>query len=132
MGETHQLTELQLDVMRVLWDRGEATVADVHEALERDRGLAPTTVATLLSRLEKKGVLTHRTEGRQYVYRPLVSRDEVRRSMVAELTERVFQGDVADLVNHLLSAEEIETGDLERVRELIEAKERELEEGADG
>ena len=127
MSETHQLTDLQIAIMRVLWERGEATVAAIHEALLAERGLAPTTVATLLSRLEKRGVVKHRSASRQYVYYPAVSEHEVRRSMVSELTERLFDGDVAELVSHLLDAREISSGDLEKVKELIADHEARLE-----
>ncbi len=120
MSHDHHLSELQLAVMRALWRRGEASVAQVHEELEPERGLAPTTVATLLSRLEKRGLLTHRTDGRVYIYAPTVSEQEVRRSMVADLTARLFQGDAAALVSHLLSSREIAPGDRERVRALLE------------
>ena len=73
MHEPLELTELQLSIMRVLWARSEATVADVHAAIELERGLALTTVATIMSRLEKAGLITRRPEGRHYLYRPLVS-----------------------------------------------------------
>jgi BlaI family transcriptional regulator, penicillinase repressor len=119
-----ELTELQLAVMRVLWDRTEAPVADVHAALAPDRGLALTTVATILSRLEKAGLVGRRPEGRHFVYRALVSEEDVRRSMVSGLADRLFQGDVTALVSHLLSEAEIADGDLERVRQLILARQR--------
>ncbi len=125
MAPSIELSELQLAVMRVLWQRSRATVAEVQEALEPERGLALTTVATVLTRLEKARLVAHRPAGRHYVYRPLVSEEEVRRSMVSALAERLFEGDVAALVSHLVSAREIEPGDLARVRKLIEAKERE-------
>jgi BlaI family penicillinase repressor len=127
MTETHQLTDLQIGIMRVLWDRGEATVSDIHEALLPERGLAPTTVATLLSRLEKRGVVKHRSVARQYVYYPAISEHEVRRSMVSELTERLFDGDVAELVNHLLRARDMSAGDLEKVKDLIASHEARME-----
>ena len=79
------LGELQHAIMAVLWDRGEATTADVHEALRDDRGLALTTIATMLRKMEDKGVVLHRVDGRQFVYRAAVSEDQVRRSMVGEL-----------------------------------------------
>src|SRR5512143_1144068 len=66
--EIHQLTELQIGLLRVLWDRGEATVAEICDALRPSRALAPTTVATLLSRLERRGVVRHRTVSRQFIY----------------------------------------------------------------
>jgi BlaI family penicillinase repressor len=97
-----QLSDLQLGLLRILWDRKEATALDVHAAVvAQSRELAPTTVSTMLSRLEKKGLITHRVEGRQYIYRPLVSEPEVRRSMLARLTDYFFQGDVSALVSHL-------------------------------
>ncbi|HSR66542.1 MAG TPA: BlaI/MecI/CopY family transcriptional regulator [Acidobacteriota bacterium] len=120
-----QLSHLQIDLMRVLWERGEATVAEVHEAVQEHRPLALTTVATLLKRLEKGGVVGHRTEGRQFVYRPLVSEREIRRSMVADLIDHLFQGDSAALVGHLLTESEIEPGDLKQVRAIIEDAEDE-------
>lgn len=123
----HQLTDLQLDLMRVLWQRGEATASDVHDALRSDRDLAPTTVATLLRRLERRGVLTHRTEGRQYIYRPLVTERQVRRSMVGALTERLFDGDATELISYLVSSGEISPGDLDQLRRRIQDREREEE-----
>ena len=121
------LTDLQVDLLEVLWNRKEATVAEVQEALLGDRGLATSTVATLLSRLEKRGVVTHRADGRQYVYRAQVSREQVRDSMVSALTYRMFSGDVAELVSHLLTEAETSPGDLARVKQLIARKTEELE-----
>ena len=125
MEASHHLGDLQLAIMRVLWARGESTVADVHEALEPERGLALTTIATMLVKMEKKGVVDHRSEGRRFIYRPLVSEGQVRRSMVSDLTTQLFRGDVAALVNHLLSEHDIRPQELEQLRELIDAHERE-------
>lgn len=127
MPEIHQLTELQIGLLRVLWDRSEATVAEICDALRPARALAPTTVATLLSRLERRGIVRHRTVSRQFIYAAAVSENEVRQSMVSELTEQLFDGDVAELVSHLLSAREITSGDLEKVKELIADHESRLE-----
>jgi predicted transcriptional regulator len=124
MHSSAQLSDLQLAVMRVIWDRGEATVAEVHEVLHDQRGLATTTVATVLTRLEKRGVLCHRREGRQFVYEPTVSEEEVQRSMVSELADRVFRGDVTELVSHLLDGRDMSPGDLQRVRALFEERSR--------
>ena len=125
MTQENRLSDLQLAIMRVLWDQGEATVADVHGALLSQRGLAPTTIATVLSRLEKRGLVSHRSVGRQFVYRALVTQDAVRDSMVAELAELLFEGDVAQLMSHLLEVREIGPHDLARVKSLIEQRERE-------
>ena len=116
---TTSLTDLQLAIMRVLWDRAEATVLDVQNRLRPERDLAQTTIATLLSRLEKRGVIKHRLEGRQFVYRPLVTEQDVRRSMVSELTTLLFDGSSAALMTHLLRSREMNPGDLDRVKRMI-------------
>ncbi len=119
MSQSQQLGELQLAIMRVLWDQGEAAVTDVHAALKEERGLAFTTIATMLVKMEQKGVVGHRAEGRKFIYRPLVSENEVQRSMVGELTRRLFHGDVTALVSHLISEHEIDAGELARLKELL-------------
>ncbi len=120
MDEVAGLTGLQLSILDVLWAQGEATTLEVWEAVSRERSLALTTVATLLSRLERKGVLTHRQEGRQYVYRATVTRSEVRCSKVRELTENLFGGDPAELLGHLVRADDVDPGELERLRDMID------------
>jgi predicted transcriptional regulator len=113
------LSELQADVMRVLWQRGETSTADVAEALAASRGLAHTTVATLLTRLEKRGAVESRRDGRQLVYRARVSEDAVRRTMVSGLIDSIFGGDANALVAHLVSESEVAPGDLERIRRML-------------
>ncbi len=124
MSDIHQLTELQIALLRVLWERGQATVAEICEALRDERGLALTTVATLLSRLEKRGVVRHETRSRQYVYQALVTEADVRHSMVSELTEQLFGGDVTALMSHLVSTEEVSPGDLAQLRAIVERAEQ--------
>jgi BlaI family penicillinase repressor len=121
MGEPQPLTDLQLAILRVLWDRGSASAAEITDALRVTRGLAQQTIATVLSRLERRGIVRHETRQRQYIYTAMVSEPDVRRTMLAELTERVFDGDVAALVSQLLSAREMSPGDLARVKALIAA-----------
>jgi len=113
------LSDLQIAVVRVLWLRGETSVADVAKVLADERGLKHTTVATLLTRLEKRGVVGQRREGRQLMYRALVSESQVRRSMVGGLIGVLFGGDSRELVAHLLRESEIEPGDLERLRKRL-------------
>lgn len=115
------LSDLQLDVMRALW-RGEASVADVVTALADSRDLAHTTVATLLTRLEKRGVVAVRREGRQLLYSARVSESQVRRSMVSGLIQSLFRGDARALLAHLVSEDDVAPDDLERVRTLLEAE----------
>lgn len=121
MSEQHNFTALQLAILRVLWARGEATVVEIWEALHDERGLAQTTLATMLSRLEKRGAVAHRTSARQFVYRALITEDAARHSMVSEFTARLFEGDVSALVSHLLTAQDITPGDRERIRAMLDA-----------
>ncbi len=125
-GLPARLTGQQLAVLRVLWDRAEATVTDVQQALRAERPLAMTTIATLLSRLVKRGIVAYRVDGRQYIYRALLREEDARRHALVEVTERLFEGDIPTLVSQLLSSKEIRRGDLARVKALVEAKEREL------
>ena len=121
MPERHELTELQLAILHLLWDRGEATVAELWEALYEERGLAQTTVATLVTRLQRRGIVARRTRDRQFVYRATITEADVQHSMVNELTERLFAGDPAALVSHLISASDMSPGDLARVKRMIES-----------
>jgi BlaI family transcriptional regulator, penicillinase repressor len=118
--EPIELTELQITILRLLWSKGEASIAEIWEALHADRRLAQTTVATLVTRLERRGVVARRADQRQYLYRALVTEAEVQRSMVEELTDRLFEGDVTALVNHLLTSKDIAPGDLARLRTMID------------
>ena len=115
------LSDLQLDVMRVLW-RGETSVSDVAAELAVRRGLAHTTVATVLTRLAKRDLVAARRDGRQLVYRALVDESQVRRSMVGGLIQSLFRGDPQALLAHLVSEEEVAGGDLGKVQALLAGK----------
>ncbi len=113
------LSDLQLAVMRVFWQSREASTTEVVEALADSRALAHTTVSTLLTRLEKRGLLAVRREGRQLFYRARVTEDAVRRSMVGSLLGNLFGGDARALVAHLVREDEVGTADMERIRALL-------------
>lgn len=88
--------------MKVVWERREATVRDVYEALRERRRVAYTTVLTMMGVLERKGHLRRRAEGRSFAYAPTRSRARVLRSMVREFLDRVFGGRAEPLLVHLL------------------------------
>lgn len=132
-GEAMQrrLTDLQLAIMKVFWARGEATVADVHDELRRQRRITESTVATLLGRLEERGAVAHRQDGRRYVYFAAVREEDVRQSVVDDFAARVhglFAGDTAGLVSRLLSARDVKPEELAEVRDLVTRMQRELDE----
>jgi len=112
-----RLTALQLTVMQVLWSRDEASVTDVQREMT-GRRLALTTVATMLVRLEQRGLVSHRADGRQYVYRSRVSPADVRETVTRELLRNLFDGDVTAFVTQLLDSRKLtreEVADLQRL-----------------
>lgn len=125
MKRKRQLGDLQLAIMRVLWERGEAPAIEVHQALFEERGLAVTTIKTMLRKLEEYGCVEHRTNGRQFIYRPAIAEADVRNGMVGALVQRLFGGDSAALVNHLVRSGEIDPDDLEGLEEILSAKRKE-------
>lgn len=125
MSQKHQLGDLQLAIMRELWTRGEASVADVHAALAESRGLAPTTIATMLKKMEKKGVVRHRVVDRRFLYRPQVSEPDVIRAAVDEVAGRHFDGRITSLVTHLLNERDIDADELAELEAMIDAAKKE-------
>ncbi|MCZ0935728.1 MAG: BlaI/MecI/CopY family transcriptional regulator [Gemmatimonadota bacterium] len=122
MKRKRQLGDLQLAIMRVLWERGEAPAIEVHQALFEERRLAVTTIKTMLRKLEEYGCVEHRTKGRQFIYRPVIAEADVRRSMVADLVTRLFSGDSTALVNHLVRSGEIDPDDLDDLKAMVSSK----------
>jgi predicted transcriptional regulator len=117
------LTDLQLAVMKALWQVGEGTVADVLAAmLVEGRALAPTTVATLLRRLAKQGWVAHRRHGRRFLYRAKIHEKEAATGLLHRLVSAFFGGRVSALAAQLLEAEELSPEDLEAMRKLIRKK----------
>jgi len=120
----YRLHGRQMAIMRVLWKRGESTVAEVQNELEVERPLAYSTVATVLARMERKGLVAHRAEGRTFVYRAAVTEDGVGTSVLADLIETVFGGSPTAMVSHLLRSCEVDSRELRRIRQLVEQHER--------
>ena len=117
MGKRPTLHRAELEVMKIIWGKGEATVRDVWEVLYRRRGLAYTSVASIMRKLEEKGFLTHRVVGRSYVYRPLVGEEEVSKGMLRDLLDRLFEGSVEKLLMALAEVEDISEEELDRLIE---------------
>ena len=115
----HKLSDLQLAIMNVLWTEGAAATAEVHEKVNREKSLAYTTVATLLKRLEEKGVVSHKRDGRQFIYSAKIPRTAVRSQMLGGILKRLFQGDAVELVSHLVGNEDLSAADLERMQSLL-------------
>jgi BlaI family penicillinase repressor len=117
------LTPQELEIMKVIWRRGEATGRDVYEALLEHRKIAYTTVMTMMKVLETKGHLTKRREEPAHVYRPTRSKRVVVRSMVREFLDRVFDGSVQPLLVHLVEDRKLSEEQLdELVRKIRESE----------
>ena len=114
------LTEAELRLMEVLWDRGEATVGDVVEAFTLTQSLAYSTVLTTMRILEQKGYIRHRKEGRAFIYAPVVDRNTARLSAVRYLMSRFFNNSPESLVLNILENEQLDSRELQRLKDMIE------------
>jgi len=119
--KTYRLGDLQLRIMRVLWNVGPASVAQVQDRLEGDP-LAYTTVATMLRKMEDRGLVRHREHRRRFIYEAAVTAEDVTRSMADDLVDRLFEGSLADAVSHLLQTREVSPGELARLEQLIQER----------
>lgn len=117
------LTDAELRLMEVLWERGPATVGDVVAAVARRVPLAYSTVLTTLRILENKGYLEHVKEGRAFLYRPLVRRDQACETAVTHLLRRFFQGSPEQLMLNLVERRKLAPDELQRLRERIAKEE---------
>ena len=119
------LTEVELELMTILWRIGGGTVNDVLEALPATRPLAYTSVATILRILEQKGVLGTDKVGRGHRYLPLVAQDAYQAFALEQVVGKVFGGEPVALVRRLVDAAALSRGELSALKELLEAKEKE-------
>ncbi|MCK0068683.1 MULTISPECIES: BlaI/MecI/CopY family transcriptional regulator [Kordiimonas] len=119
MAGNIKLSEQQYQVVQALWSMGEGSARDVQAKLS-NLGLAHTTIGTILSRLEKREVLSSRTEGRQRVYKALITDGDVKRSMVSNLISTLFKGDSKALLAHLVSEGDIHKSELDDIKSLLD------------
>jgi predicted transcriptional regulator len=117
------LTPHELNIMKLVWEREEATVRDVYEALRARRRIAYTSVLTMMNVLERKGHLRKRAEGRSFVYQAARPRGQVVRAMVREFVQRVFNGAAEPLLVHLLEDRRLTPKERQELRRLIEEAE---------
>lgn len=122
------LTDLEADVMQLVWQKGSATVRDVYEAIQSTRPLAYTTVMTVLSKLVEKGIVEYSKKERAYVYRPKVSKKEAAQRSVAKLLQKFFNGSPRALVAHLIDVNAISPDELSSLQELLKSKQKESQE----
>ena len=122
----HKLGDLQLRILQLLWQHGEMPAAGVHAALQPERSLAPTTIATMLAKMEARGLLAHREQGRAFIYRAAVEAGDVTRDLGDHFVQRLFDGSVAGAVMHLLRTGEVSRRELDELEKLIKAEKRKI------
>lgn len=121
--KANELGQLQIQLLKLLWKRGNGTVHDLLADWPTPDRPAYVTILTVLRRLEKRGLLAHDTRERSFVYRPLVSEQELQSDLLGDLVKRVF-GSPSTLVTRLLDEEHMPVSELERIRQAVEAKSR--------
>ena len=121
-GTERLLTEVELEFMRIIWDRIEVTVRDVVDALPKKRDLAYTSVATIMKILEKKKVLSSRKSEHAHTYEPLISRAEYESTSLRHLAKNVFQGDPSSMVMKLLNESTLSQDDLLAIKKILEER----------
>ena len=124
MTDRPGLSKGEMEVARVLWQLGQATVRQVHEAFPPEREIDFTTVQTYLRRLEQKGYVTGKLKARARVYAPKVKPRTVIRETIDDLVDRLFGGDALPLMRHLIEAQRISDEELAQLRELIDRREQ--------
>lgn len=112
-------TERELDILKVLWDRGEATVRDVYEALRERLPIVQNTVQAFLRTMEEKGLVGHRLEGRTFIYWPTYQRQQTTQHLTEQLLTRAFDGAIDQLVQSALSLRQPTKDELDRLEQLL-------------
>ena len=114
-------TDRELDILKILWSRGESTVREVYEQLREEAPIVQNTVQSLLRTMEQKGLVAHRLKKRAFVYRPRNQKDQTVRGMAGRLLDSVFGGAMDQLVDCLFSHRRPNEHELRRLEELVEA-----------
>ncbi len=118
-------TELELEILKVLWQIEPASVRQVRDALANVRDLAYTTVMTMMSIMADKGYLKREKDGRSYVYEAIYREQKASRNLLQDVVDRVFGGSTTAVMQHLLETSEIDDDELKQIRSLINRKTRE-------
>lgn len=116
--------DLQLQLLRLLWEHGPLPVAELHRRVSPDDKLAVTTVATVLRKMEDRSLVAHDTQGRRFIYRAVVREEDVSAKLTDKVLDGVFGGSLTDLVHHLLTTRDIDPTELAEVERMIRERRR--------
>jgi predicted transcriptional regulator len=115
-------TEGELELLRILWDRGPSTVRDLHREINETRPLGYTSVLKLLQIMTEKGLVEREESGKAHIYHPAATQNETQDQLVRDISQRLFAGSAAQLAMHALALEPVNDQELEALRNLIELK----------
>lgn len=119
MNELPRPSDLELQVLTVLWEQGPLPVATIREAIPDGKSRAYTTVLSVLQGLERKGLVDHTTKGQANIYQPLVKRQQVMRPLMREMLQNLFGGSAARAVQSLLDSTPVDSDEMSQIRELL-------------
>jgi BlaI family penicillinase repressor len=117
-------TEAELELLRILWAQGPATVRELHDAVNQQRPVVYTSVLKILQIMTEKGLVEREESGKAHIYRAAASQEETQNQLLRDLSQRLFSGSAAQLAMHALSMEPASAEELEEIRNLIEQKRR--------
>jgi BlaI family transcriptional regulator, penicillinase repressor len=121
---TSKPTVMELAILRVLWDRGPATVRDVHQVLDAEKPTGYTTVLKLLQIMTAKGMVVRNEESRAHVYEPRLPAENTKRQLVGDLVQRAFSGSASQLMMHALSGKKTSRAEIDEIRRMLDEHER--------
>lgn len=115
-------TEAELELLRVLWDKGSASVRDLHEVVSRQRSIGYTSVLKTLQIMTEKGLVERTEAGKAHIYHAAASQEETQNQLLRDLSQRLFSGSAAQLAMHALAMQPASEEELEEIRRLIRKK----------
>lgn len=118
-----QPTEVELQILRILWELGPSPVRDIHRRLEADKGTSYSTTVKMLSVMLQKKLVTRNEKAQPHVYRPALSREKTGKRMLGELIEKVYDGSAMSLVLQALSSSKPTQEEVDEVRRLLDQME---------
>jgi predicted transcriptional regulator len=113
-------TERELEILKILWTRGEASVREVYDQMSRTAPIVQNTVQAFLRTMEDKGLVKHRTEGRTFIYRPVPQHEDTKKRLVSRVLQRVFDGAMDQLVQSVLSLRDPTPQELAKLRAMLD------------
>jgi len=119
MAKSPRIGDVEMEILQIVWSRGEATVQDVLDEILRKRRVAYTSVMTMMRNLSEKGLLKHRSEGRSYVYSAAVNPRTIKRRLLRDTVDKVFGGSSVELIQNLVDTEKLSEEEVRELKRII-------------